>query len=346
MTKRWWGSVRLGLVTAVMLLLAACSGGGEAPADVATDGAAGGSLEEACAAGQEEGRLVYWHNLAQPEVIIEAFNETYPDIQVEHLQLRPDDAAQRLLAETASGRAPATDIIYGGQEIFTSVIEAGLIDDTVDWEALGVDPEIVTDSNMVRLFVDAAGLSYNTDELSADDLPDTWEDLLDPKWAGQVVVDPRGRPWDQLSLVWGEQETLDYVTEFTEVVQPVVIEGGTAGLVAVAGGEALLSTGGRNSETQEHQANGAPIDIKYLNIVPTLDAYHAVVADAAHPNAARCWVAWMATEGREIHQESELKTNDTIPPAAPDDAEIVSIDTPDKADTVADMSQRVGELLQ
>jgi iron(III) transport system substrate-binding protein len=347
MLKRRWMRNRLLLAAAVALLAAACSSGddgggaGNQPA-----AAAGGGIDEVCAAAANEGKLVYWNNLENPDPIFEAFNEAYPDIEIESLQLRPDDSAQRVLAEHAAGRKVSADIIYGGQDVFGSVISEGLIDTTIDWKTLGIADDLVTDSNMVRIYRVAAGLAFNTDKTSAEQLPNTWDELIDAKWAGQVIVDPRGRPFDQLSLIWGEEKALDYVQRLKDIVKPVVIEGGTAGLVAVAGGEALITTGGRSAEVQEQKAKGAPIEIKYLDIVPTLDAYHAVLKDAPHPNAARCWTAWTATAGAAIHQESEIKTNETTPPNTPAGAEISAIDTPEKATQVADMSKKVGDLLQ
>jgi iron(III) transport system substrate-binding protein len=108
--------------------------------------------------------------------------------------MRPDDNAQRVLVEQAAGRGISADVVYGGLDVFGSVIKAGLIDDTIDWSTLGVPKDIVTDSDMVRLYRTGGGLTYNTDKVKPEELPNTWDELLDPKWAGKVIVDPRGRP--------------------------------------------------------------------------------------------------------------------------------------------------------
>jgi iron(III) transport system substrate-binding protein len=331
------------VAVAIVLLAGACGGSGSGPS---TQAAASGGLQQVCDAGAKEGKVVYWNNLAKPDDIIEKFNEAYPDIDVQSTTLRPDDAAQRLLVEQSAGRGISADVIYGGLDVFGSAIKAGLIDKSVDWATLGVPKEIVTDSNMVRLYRTGGGLTYNTEKVKPEDLPSTWEELIDPKWAGKVIVDPRGRPFDQLALAWGDDKALEYVQRLKQVVKPVVIEGGTAGLVAVAGGQGLFTTGGRASETEEQKAKGAPLEIKYLDVVPTLDSYHGVVTGTKHPNAARCLVAWMATQGAEFHQQTELKTNQDVPPGAPAGAQVLAIDTPQKAEQVAAMSKKVGDILQ
>lgn len=334
------------------LVLAACGpstpaaseDGGEPTSD--GGGGTAQSYEEVCAAGAEEGSLVHWHNHSDGILdVYAAFNEAHPDITVEGLEMTPDDAAQRVLTEAAAGRAPSVDIIAGQADVFQGVINEGLIDTDVDLVGYGIPEDLVHDTNMVRIHRIAMGLGYNTDSYSAEDLPNTWEELIDPKWEGEVIVDPRGRPFDQLSLVWGTEEALDYVQRLHDVVKPLVIEGGTAGLVAVAGGEAAITTGGRTAETLEQQAEGAPVEIKFLDFVPTIDNYNAILKDAPNPNAALCYTLWFSLEGgQEIYNEAEFKTNDTVPTGAPEGAEVVTVQTLEDAEAVSDIGREMGRI--
>ncbi len=354
------------LGASLALALAACGPGAPAspsgPAGSAPGGSPGGSgapsggsggpatggLDDVCAKGTEEGALVQWNNHSDNyQQVVDAFNETYPDIEVEVLVLSPDEAAQRILTEEAAGRPPSPDIAAGGLDVFKPLLDRGIVDSEIDWSALGVPDDVIhSTENIVRIHRIALGLGYNTDKLSAADLPSTWEELIDAKWAGKVIVDPRGRPFDSLSLAdgWGPDFTLDYVRRLRDIVKPQVIEGGTAGLVAVAGGSADITTGGRSAETLEQQAEGAPIDIHYLDVVSTIDNYHVVLKEAAHPNAARCFAAWFATEGQDLYNEVEFKTNDSVPTAAPEGAQIVVIESPEDADAVGEMSDQIGSI--
>lgn len=355
LARRW------GIALPLMLILAACSGGSSPSASASSPAAAssapaattessasaapGADLASVCKqAADTEGQLVYWNNLANPDPIFAAFKEAYPGIDIETLTLRPDDNAQRVLTEAAAGKQITPDLVYGGLDVFGDVIARGIIKDDVDWKALGVADDLVTDSGMVRLYRTAGGLVYNSDTTKPEDLPNTWDEIIDPKWEGKVVVDPRGRPFDQLSLVWGEQETLDWVKRFVQTDKPIVIEGGTAGMVAVAGGQGAFTTGGRSSETLEQQAKGAPLEIKYLDLIPTLDAYHAVIATARHPLAAECFTGWAATAGAKVHNDAEFKSNETVPPDAPAGAKIIAIDDADKAAKVSDIGPKIGAI--
>lgn len=351
------------LVGVVTLAAAACSGAaspstgtGAASADAsagasadASQPAAGGgeqALADVCAAGAEEGALVLWNNHSDEfSQVVDAFNEVNPDIDVEILTLSPDESAQRVLTESAGGRTPSVDAIAGGLDIFKTLIDRDLVRLDIDWAGLGVSEDVLHESNLVRIHRIALGLGYNTDNFTADDLPNTWEELIDPKWDGQVIVDPRGRPFDSISLAWGEEKTLDYVQRLKDEINPLLIEGGTAGLVAVAGGEAAITTGGRSAETLEQQAEGAPIDIKYLDVVTTIDNYDVILKDAEHPNAATCFVAWFSTQGQELYNEVEFKTNDTVPPDAPATAEVIAIETPEESEAVQAIGDAISAIL-
>lgn len=335
----------LTMPTTLALLLAACGGAPQASTD---EGGANTprTYEEICAAGAEEGSLVHWHNHSEGiQEVYAAFNEEFPDIEVQGLEMTPDDAAQRVLTEASSGRDISVDIIAGQADVFQEIINQDLVNTDIDWASYGVPEELIHDTNMVRIHRIAMGLGYNTESLSAEDLPDTWEELIDEKWQGQVVVDPRGRPFDQLSLVWGEEEALDYVQRLQEVVQPLVIEGGTDGLLAVASGEAEITTGGRTAETLEQQAEGAPLDLKFLDFVPTIDNYNVVLADAPNPNAALCYAIWFSAKGGQaIYNEAEFKTNDTVPTGAPEGAEIVTVETLEEAEQVSAVGREMGRI--
>jgi iron(III) transport system substrate-binding protein len=362
-TERIWSRrvFRLVGLTAAIAIVGACSSPAapsSTPAPAASAPAAssastapasaapGAALADVCAKGVEEGQLVQWNNHSDEFAkVVDAFKAKYPGIEVETLVIEPDDSAQRVLTEAAGGRAPSADMIAGGLDIFKPLFDRDIARLDIDWAGLGVPADVLHESNLVRIHRIALGLGYNTTNLKPEDLPNTWDGLIDPEWTGKVIVDPRGRPFDSLSLAWGHDETLDYVTRMKAGIAPLLIEGGTAGLVAVAGGEADITTGGRSAETQEQQAKGAPLAIKYLDVVTTIDNYDVVLTGAAHPNAATCFITWFATEGQDLYNEVEFKTNDAVPPDAPAGAKVVTIETPEESDQVKAIGEEIAAIL-
>jgi hypothetical protein len=115
-------------------------------------------------------------------------------------------------------------------------------------------------------------------------------------------------------------------------------------MLAVAGQQAKVTTGGRSESTEEERAKGAPLQIKYLDVIPTFDAYNMVPKGAAHPNAATCMVSWLATDGAAAFEKAELKQNVTRPDGASPEDVLTSVDTPDQATTVSDIGKEIQEL--
>jgi iron(III) transport system substrate-binding protein len=354
MLRRWTaGGLALGLA------LTACGGGEEtaatpeSTAEPTTAEATGGDTETAasgldavCERGAEEGSFSYWATFAEENFarIEEVFAARHPGIDVDLLPLRAVESVQRVLTESSSNVELEVDLINGNLDALQVLRERGLVDEEIDWSELGVPEDVIHGTNMVRIYRVPLGISYNTDLTDPDDLPDTWEGLVDEQYAGEIVVDPRGNPFSQLALHWGEEQTVDYVQRLKETANPVVIEGGTAGMLAVIGGEYMITTGGRDDSRAELEAEGAPVGLKYLDIIPTTDFYNLLIADSSQSNAAACFAGWLMTdEGQQIHTEVEYKANESRPPSAPADATIVSIETSEDADLAASAGEKVKE---
>ena len=306
-------------------------------------------LEAVCAAGAEEGSFTYWATIEVDNFarIIEPFEARYPDIDIEFLSIREEDGAAQILTEVSAGVQPTPDMVYGSQDGLSPIITRGLIDTEFDWSQAGIDDELMLQpENMVRIFLVAFGLAYNTNLGTPEDLPQTWEELVDSKWAGNVVTDPRGNPFHLLLIEWSEEEVLDYATRFAAESEPILIRGGTAGMTEVLSGGALMTTSGRADSRSELQADGAPIEMHYLDIVPIRVLYNGLIKDAANPNAAACFAGWLATdEGQTSFESVEYKSNEFPPAGVPEDAILSRVTSPEQAQAINDIQQRIQEII-
>jgi iron(III) transport system substrate-binding protein len=302
------------------------------------------SLDDACAQAKDEGTLTMWGGSDEDpaRAIFDKFAASHPGIKFNYLSVRPSDGAQKIVTESAAGHEPDVDLVSFEAYTIVGLAKRHLVDERIDWDSLGVPADLQISQNSLLWSSDGQGITYNTDLVAPDEVPTTWDDLLDPKWKGKVVVDPRGRPWDKLSLVWGEDKTVDYVNKL-KANDPVIIEGGTAGMVSVGSGEAAITTGGLTIETQEQQADNAPVAFAYLDAITSEDATLNVMAGAKHPNAAYCYAAWLLSdEGQSVTKEI------TFGPAAleglPPGATAKHIETPEEAQQVADMSEKIAAI--
>lgn len=348
---------------AMAIVAVGCSGGASATPTVAatgtpaaaTPGASGGSpaatataasatvdpsaaaaaLDAVCAKGVTEGAVNVWAYIDPDVWAAETapFTAKYPQIKVTQSQIEPTTQVPRILTDVAAGHAPEADFVQGEATTLNALVQQNLIDTSFDWVSYG-QPASEVVNGMLRHYRTFRGLGYNTQTVQASDLPNTWEQLIDPKWAGQVMVDPRGYTFQDLGVAWGEQQTIDYVNRLKATDQPIVLKGITTDEVAIASGQAKLNTNIRDAETAEQQAKGAPVDIKYLDYVIEDDSYNAVVKGAPHPNAAACLIAWLnGPDGLALQYQQEYKKNVDAPPTLPAGAHLIN-----PLDTAADVA--------
>lgn len=365
----------IGLLAAFTLIAAACGGDDdgdsattdapatteapaatEAPAETeattaATDAPAeepmAEGLEAVCALGAEEGGFTYWATI-EPDNwarIIEPFEARYPDIEIDFLSIREEDGAGQIVTEVAAGQQPTPDMVYGSQDGLQPLLSRDLIDASFDWSTAEVPEDLILQpENMVRIFLVAFGLAYNTNLATPEDLPQTWEELVGSQWAGNVVSDPRGNPFHLLLIEWTEEEVLDYATRFAAESEPILIRGGTAGMTEVLSGGAMMTTSGRADSSLELQAEGAPIEMHYLDIVPVRVLYNGLIAGAENPNAAACYAGWLATdEGKASFEAVEFKSNED--PDVPEGAILARVTSPEQAEAINEIQGRIQEII-
>ncbi|HEY7176761.1 MAG TPA: hypothetical protein VH442_17760, partial [Micromonosporaceae bacterium] len=259
-------------------LLAGCGSSAANGSSSTASGPLKVSAVQACtAAKNEKGELSYVASTDEAVFAkeIAPFEQKYPYIKVKYTNLRSSDATQRLLVEQQAHHSLDFDAMAGEISGFDPLFQAGMVQ-TVDWASLGLSPSLVLQhggANVVRNYRLITGLGYNTKLVNPNDLPNTWQDLVNSKWAGKVIVDPRGQYLGGLALAWGADKTTAWFKQFLATDKPLIIQGATASGQKVIAGEALLTTSAADANIRESQADGAPLGIKYLDVVPTSDYY-------------------------------------------------------------------------
>lgn len=307
------------------------------------------NIAKVCAAGSTEGEVDIARG-TDADVFaneIKPFQQKYPDIKVKYTSLKPQDNVQRVLAEVQTGHAldlDGTDFdIPSAQPLFQANLVA-----SIDWSSLGVSSDMQINYqgiNMARTDVLLGGISYDKSKTDPSTLPSTWDQLIDPKWAGKIIVDTRGKQLSPLSLVWGEQKTLDWYTNFEKTDKPIGVNGATASLQKVMDGEAVLSTSAHDAEVAQLDASGATAGIKYLDIVPAFTEYTYILTKAPHPNAIRCYYAWrLSAEGQAQIMKYEFKGDTLTPADLPAGAKLASDLTADQGKLDAKVAGELAKL--
>ena len=326
-------------------------GGGGASAAGSGSGDVAVSAAQACTkAKQEQGDLSYVASTDEAVFAkeIAGFEAKYPYIKVKYTNLRSSDATQRLLVEQQARHSLDFDAMAGEIGGFDPLFQAGLVR-TVDWAKLGLPPNLVLEhggANLIRNYRLFTGIGYNSKLVKPGELPTTWQDLINSKWAGKIIVDPRGQYLGGLALAWGASKTTEWFKQFMATDKPLIIQGATASGQKVIAGEALVTTSAADANIREAQAAGAPIAIKYLDVVPTSDYYTLIMKTTPRPNKAACFLSWMiGPDGAKQKEKYEFQFNVDKAADLPSGSQVVLADTPDKIKLQTDEAGALAKLM-
>lgn len=261
---------------------------------------------------RQEGQLVWWGTQSPRESAktIAHFNKVYPFIKVDYWRGNGEAIATKLEAGYIADQT-IVDVCQGGEPVnFPRWRKAGRMAPFVD--AL---PMIKTlDKRMYSKQGDWATPGhtvgtpqYNTKLVSATEAPKTWEDLLDPKWKGQMgmVTDVKG--WVTLALAeggWGLEKTESFLGRISK--QNVMWGRGNSEMHAklIAGEHKLLVAGYVYhvliSQTKKAPVEWAPVKPAIVNSGP----HFYIQTKAKHPNAAMLFVEWLFSP-QGLHQWEE-----------------------------------------
>lgn len=280
-----------------------------APGSAATTAASpDAALDELVAAAKKEGNLVWYTTAGQgtADNLVAAFKERY-GIDVDMFRAGNPDVTQRVQAESAAGGLQADVVSMTRTGFITSQLAAGIFTPTIDAGIPGFPgdyPERFIFGDGAEAVVSISPWSFivNTDTLPTSEVPDSWEDLLDPAYKGEILtLDPAStNSWIQaLNVVRGElgdeylsklgQQDLRFYPSVAPIIEAVVAGEGSIGVPAI--GSFLIAP----------LAQGAPVKLVVPSLTTGAEQEFAVNATAPHANAARLFAHFlMSHEGQEV----------------------------------------------
>lgn len=306
-----------GALTAAALALAGCAP--TTPTTPVDPSASAGGGEDAeltalIEAAKAEGTLTYFNDFppAINDQIVAKFQEAY-GIQIQYLALNSALLIERYSAEASAG-ALSADVTSMAQsaDFFQEAIDQGwaLELSEFDLPAMAEYPEDYKQGDIsATVALGAFLILYNEDKLDKDLVPESLEDLTDPKYKDQlVIVDPSTNNafvgfYDALLTAYGE-EWFEGVLKNNPKFYPAA----SAGAQAMMAGEGLVMTPALGAVAAALTASGAPV-ATVLPPVTTGPQFNLMLTDpeiAQHPNAAKLFANWMLSEEGNLTATGEL----------------------------------------
>lgn len=299
------------MLRGALLLLAACAATAALAIDPSPEVAAvaayhGADRTERLVAGaKKEGELMIYSSLTPSDQIrlADDFRKRY-GITLNFWRGSQSNILQRVLSETRGGKflfdaletnSPQIEAI--AREGLLQKLDSPYLDQELFPETLPQHGEWAPDRlNMVVY-------AYNTNAVKKEDLPQRWEDLLDPKWKGRIGMESTNVEWFETVVEGlGEAKGLDLFRRLGEN-GVAVRTGHTHSTGLVIAGEIPLMMGVFSHDVDRMKPKAAPIDWFVLPPAVILPSSVAVSRRAPHPHAAALFFDYMLTQGQRFYTD-------------------------------------------
>ena len=235
-------------------------------------------------------------NIDDLEQILEKFEEAYPFTNTDYYRADGSNVIQKALLENQSGQTFADVFETESFEVYR-LQEVGLLQPYIAPESDAYPAQAKdADGYWTVDRINTVVIGYNTNLVDQANAPKTWEDLLDPKWKGEIGVEANDvELLAGMVNAWGEQEAYQF-WEGIAALEPGIIDGHTELAELVSAGEFAISPNLYAYRIEKLKEKGAPIDWVKTDPVIAFTQLLAMAADAPHPATARLFINWLLSE--------------------------------------------------
>jgi iron(III) transport system substrate-binding protein len=221
--------------------------------------------------------------------IRELFEKHY-DIRISTWHGDSEELLKRTAADARRARSNF-DVVVGSDTLMAALDAKGYFEPFDAPSTRGYFKQLLVASRRMtpwRVFVFA--INYNTQRLSAEQAPKTWEDLLDPKWKRKFLMANPALHSATLQFLLNLEKILGSkwrsVVEGLAKQRPRLTRDPPEAIPTLASGELPLAIG----YTKDKYQFGGPIDYVRMDKYLVSPSYVAVALGAPHPNAARLFM--------------------------------------------------------
>ena len=272
--------------------------------------------ERLIAAAKKEGSFTLYTTFAEKDIptLIQPFEKKY-GIKVNVWRAGTDKILQRTLAENAAKRYEVDAIHFGSPEMEALHREKVLQPVTSPYFRQLVPGAVPQHREWVATLLSVWVQAYNTNLVKKEELPRTYQDLLDPRWKGKLGIEAKNQEWfSTVALEMGEERGMQFFRDLVSKNGVSVRQGHTLLTNMVVSGEVPMALTVYNYMPEAAKKKGAPID--WFAIEPAVARSNAIgiAQHARHPNAALLFYDYFISEGQNLLVSMDyVPTNTSVP---------------------------------
>ncbi len=255
------------------------------------------------AAAQKEGSLTLYTSFAEKDLppLILVFEKKY-GVKVSVWRAGSEKVLQRTLAEAAARRHEVDAIHSSALEMETLHREKILQAVTSPHSAELIAGALRPHGEWVATYLSVWVQAYNTKLVKKEDLPRTFQDLLDPKWKGKLGIEANVPEWySTVVLNMGEDKGIKFFRDLVGRNGISVRTGHSLLNNMVVAGEVPLALTVYNFMAEAAKRRGATLDWFVLEPAVARMSGIGIARRAPHPNAALLFYDFMlSAEAQEL----------------------------------------------
>ncbi len=276
---------------------------------------------------KKEGELLWYTNsgIENATRYIQAFKKNYPYINAQVWRAKTRQVTQRALQEAAAGKN-LVDVIKPSTDLLPPMLDKNLLG-KYETPGRAIYPAHAKSSYYTSINYAFRVFAFNPRKLNRKDVPKSWEELLLPKWKGEILFDESSLE-EVMSLLgaWGKERTVNYLTKLSQQNLLIRVGRDTTTQMMMAG-EAPLAVTTYAYNNESLKAANAPVDWVAEDLIPTLIYPLTLARNAPHPYSAALFYDFLISEEgqRLIANEGRVVAHPKVEPIYPRMKELQSL---------------------
>lgn len=252
---------------------------------------------------RSEREVTFYSSLqtSDSEPLVRAFTKRYPFLKVNIYRISGQKQVLMIQTELNAGRN-AFDVTNASAAQAYGIKKTGALDPYQTpqrqfFSASHKDKE----GYFTPTYINPVVLGYNTKMVKRNEAPKSYEELLEPKWKSNMILDIEEFPWFAVLLKhYGRGKGLEYMKLLAK--QDILMgRGRTTQAQLISAGERAIGIALNSSSVIDIKSHGAPLDWTIV------DPYYAkpnmlmLARHAPHPHAAALLIDWtLSDEGQSL----------------------------------------------